>query len=569
MGLPYRMLDTSRNANVAMFRFLGVFSCLRNGMNTASFRPFSGVIMATQANIAVVGCGYWGKNLVRNMAQLGALACVADANSQQAEAMSKEHNVPARSWEEVLADDAIKGVMLPVPAQLHYELAMQALNAGKHVFVEKPMALEPAEAEAMCAKAREKNKILMVGHVLQYHSAYLEMQNWVRSGKLGRLHYIYSHRLNLGKVRAHENCWWSFAPHDISMALGLAGSAAKSVFATGTEALQAGIADMTTTHIEFEDGLKAHILVSWLHPTKEQRLVVAGEKGMLVFDDGQPWESKLLYYPHAVDLSGRDPVVTKADAQSVTLTQSEPLKEECLAFIRAIETGTQPKTNGDEGLAVLEILAKAEDSMQLGKPILIHSDPAPYFVHETAVVDKGCVIGEGSKIWHFSHILSGTTLGRNVIIGQNVMVGPNVSVADGCKIQNNVSLYKGVHLEEGVFCGPSCVFTNVNTPRAAIERKDEFLETHVGKWATIGANATIVCGNAIGAYALIGAGAVVTKPVKPHALMVGNPAQAIGWVSHAGERLGDDLVCPREGRKYRITKQDQLEEIKDTKHAAA
>lgn len=188
------------------------------------------------------------------------------------------------------------------------------------------------------------------------------------------------------------------------------------------------------------------------------------------------------------------------------------------------------------------------------------------FVHPTAVVDAGCELGEGSKIWHYSHLLPGTRLGKQVIVGQNVMIGPDVTVGDYCKIQNNVSLYKGVALEEGVFCGPSCVFTNVNTPRAQVERKEEFLPTPVGKGATIGANATIVCGNRIGAYALIGAGAVVTKDVKPHALMVGNPARQIGWVSHAGEKLGADLVCPREGRAYRVTAQNELEELKEHTH---
>lgn len=183
-----------------------------------------------------------------------------------------------------------------------------------------------------------------------------------------------------------------------------------------------------------------------------------------------------------------------------------------------------------------------------------------YFKHESVYVDEGAKIGEGTKIWHFSHILPGTEIGKNSIIGQNVMIGPDVKVGNSCKIQNNVSLYKGIHLEDGVFCGPSCVFTNVNTPRAEIERKNEYLPTHVGKAATIGANSTIVCGVNLGAYCLIGAGSVVTKDVKPHALVVGVPAKQIGWVSHAGERLGDDLICPREGRSYQVVN-NQLVEI--------
>lgn len=181
-------------------------------------------------------------------------------------------------------------------------------------------------------------------------------------------------------------------------------------------------------------------------------------------------------------------------------------------------------------------------------------------IHPTAVIDDGATVGAGTRIWHFSHLMPGCVVGKDVIIGQNVFIGANVKVGDRCKIQNNVSLYTGVILEDGVFCGPSCVFTNVLTPRAEIERKDEFLETRVERGATIGANATILCGHRIGAYSMIGAGAVVTTDVKPHALMVGNPAKQIGWVSHAGERLGKDLVCPREKRKYRENAKGLLEE---------
>lgn len=172
-------------------------------------------------------------------------------------------------------------------------------------------------------------------------------------------------------------------------------------------------------------------------------------------------------------------------------------------------------------------------------------------IHPTAVVDDGAVVGAGTKIWHFTHVLAGSRIGKRCVLGQNVMVGPSVEIGDGCKIQNNVSIYQGVTLEDEVFCGPSCVFTNVLTPRAFVERKDEFAPTLVRQGATIGANATIVCGVTIGRYAMIGAGAVVTKDVSDNQLVVGNPSRAIGWVSRTGERLGPDLVCPRTGERYR------------------
>jgi len=182
-------------------------------------------------------------------------------------------------------------------------------------------------------------------------------------------------------------------------------------------------------------------------------------------------------------------------------------------------------------------------------------------IHVSSYVDEGAVIGKGTKIWHFCHFLPGTIVGENCTIGQNVMIGPRVKVGNGCKIQNNVSLYEGVELADDVFCGPSCVFTNVNNPRANVSRKAEFRRTIVGRGTTIGANATIVCGSSLGEYCFIGAGAVVTRDVPAFALMLGAPARRSGWMSRAGERLGKDLICPRDGSRYRENASDYLVEI--------
>jgi acetyltransferase-like isoleucine patch superfamily enzyme len=192
-----------------------------------------------------------------------------------------------------------------------------------------------------------------------------------------------------------------------------------------------------------------------------------------------------------------------------------------------------------------------------------HLDLPGVVIHESAYVDEPCEIGEGTKIWHFSHILKDSKIGKNCVFGQNVVVGPNVTIGDNCKVQNNVSLYKGVTLEDGVFCGPSCVFTNVNNPRAEIERKDEFRETIVKRGASIGANATIVCGYDLGEYCFVGAGAVVAKDVPAYALMAGVPAKRIGWMSKAGVKLGDDLICPADGSRYREVSPGILEEIEE------
>jgi len=184
-----------------------------------------------------------------------------------------------------------------------------------------------------------------------------------------------------------------------------------------------------------------------------------------------------------------------------------------------------------------------------------------YFKHETAIIDQGAIIGDGCKIWHWVHVSSNAKIGKNCVLGQNVYVGSKAVIGNGVKIQNNVSVYDNVIIEDNVFCGPSVVFTNVNTPRAFIERKDEYKITLIKQGVSLGANCTIVCGVTIGEYAFIGAGAVVIRDVKPHALMVGVPAVQKGWVSHAGEVLKADLICPREGRKYNFSNGGSLVEV--------
>ncbi len=345
------------------------------------------------------------------------------------------------------------------------------------------------------------------------------------------------------------------------MILSLVDAEPDHVDAVGGWFLPQGVADVTTTHLSFPSGEQAHVFVSWLHPFKEQKLVVVGDRGMAVFDDGQPWDSKLAIYPHRVDWHEGLPEPVRADAETVAVKPGEPLEAECRHFLECIVDGATPRTDGREGVRVLRVLHAAEQSLAAGRG----ENPGVRFpdttIHGTAVVDPGCAIGDGTAIWHFSHVLTGSSIGRDCTIGQNVMIGPNVRVGDGCKIQNNVSVYEGVTLDDGVFCGPSCVFTNVNTPRAEVERKEEFLATPVSRGATIGANATVVCGHRVGEYAFVAAGAVVADDVPPFALVAGVPARRIGWVSHAGERLGPDLVCPRTGRRYREAAPDRLVEV--------
>ncbi|MBN9245293.1 MAG: Gfo/Idh/MocA family oxidoreductase [Mesorhizobium sp.] len=314
--------------------------------------------------IAHVGHGYWGKNLARNFHELGNLAAVVDPVAKVAEAAAASYGVRAASFEEVLADPNIDAVSIASPAGLHHRHAKAALEAGKHVYVEKPLALDIGQAEELRDLAAKRGLTLMVGHLLQYHPVYVRLLELVKAGELGKLHHVYSNRLSLGKFRTEENVLWSFAPHDISMVLGLLGEEPQSVTAQGNVTFTPGVADLVTVQMRFAGGATAHLLVSWMHPFKEQRLVVIGEKGMAVFEDSQPvWEDKLQIYRHAIDRSGPVPNPVKADAERVFVEKAEPLKEECRHFVRSIENRTAPRTDGREGLAVLRVLDAAERAL--------------------------------------------------------------------------------------------------------------------------------------------------------------------------------------------------------------
>jgi len=368
-----------------------------------------------------------------------------------------------------------------------------------------------------------------------------------------RFEYTYWNRLNMGKLRREENVLWSFAPHDVSIILGLLGETPESVQASGGNYLHSRIADTTVSLLNFASGVRAHIFVSWLHPFKEQKLIVVGDHKMAVFDDTVPWPENLHLYPHTVAWEGSVPIAHKADAEAVALEQGEPLRSECAHFLECVATRSKPRTDGEEGLRVLRVLNACQRAMESGRSVSLDAPDRGYFLHETALVYSGATIGKGTRIWHFSHVLTGARVGARCNIGQNVVIGPDVSIGVGCKIQNNVSVYKGVTLEDDVFCGPSMVFTNVVNPRAAVERKTEYRPTLVRRGCTIGANATIVCGVTLGEYSFIGAGAVVTRDVPAHALVAGNPARQIGWMSRHGERLGEDLRCPISGVCYEKT----------------
>ncbi len=495
--------------------------------------------------VAVVGCGYWGKNLVRNFYNLGGLEAICDVDESRLQEFSKTYGVRAtRNFDELLENAKIQAIAIATPAARHFELARKALLVGKDVFVEKPLALRVEEGQELVELARKQERILMVGHLLEYHPAVLEMRRLIRSGELGKVQYIYSSRLNLGKLRTEENILWSFAPHDISAILFLLDEEPTTVAAHGGSYLHQHIADITLTTCDFASGVKAHIFVSWLHPFKEQKLIIVGDRKMVVFDDTQT-EQKLLIYPHRIDWVDRIPVAHKAEGQVVPISGEEPLRMECQHFLECLAERKKPRTDGERGLRVLRILSACETSLQKdGQPLALETRTPRYFVHPTSVVDEPCEIGQGTRIWHFSHIMAAAQIGEGCILGQNVLVASGVKIGNNVKIQNNVSVYTGVELEDDVFCGPSMVFTNVINPRSHIIRKHEYQRTVVKRGSTLGANSTIICGVTIGRYAFVAAGAVVSRDVPDYALMMGVPAKQVGWMCQCGVRLPDGVRNP-------------------------
>ena len=509
-------------------------------------------------NVAVVGAGYWGKNLVRNFFELGGLAAVCDSDEERLAGYRSGYPGcrTVGAFVEVLKDETIPAVAIATPAESHGDLVREALLAGKDVFVEKPLCLSPTVGETLVALAHERGRVLMVGHLLWYHPAVLKLKELVDDGELGRIQYIYSNRLNLGRIRREENILWSFAPHDISVVLGLLGEMPEAVQAQGGNYLHQQIADVTVSLLSFPSGVRAHIFVSWLHPFKEQKLIVVGDRQMAVFDDVER-KDKLLLYRHSIDWKNQIPVASRADARPVVFEPEEPLRAECRHFLDCVRTRNGPRTDGAEGLRVLTVLQRCQEALELGRPPASAAPaaaPRAFFAHESAVIDDGVEVGAGTTIWHFSHVMKGSRIGRDCRIGQNVVVGPSATLGHGVKIQNNVSVYEGVTLEDHVFCGPSMVFTNVFNPRSEIRRMDELRPTLVKRGASLGANCTIICGVTIGRYAFVGAGAVVTRDVPDYALVLGNPARRTGWMCQCGVRLkqGGDLAnCPACGRHYR------------------
>lgn len=464
--------------------------------------------------IGLLGCGRWGRNHARVLMELRVLTAVHDPKGVP------EGLPRAESLEQFFG--LVDAVVIATPAPTHAQLALMALKRGLDVFVEKPMATRVTDAERMVELAEERDRVLMVGHLLHYHPAVrlmLERAPGIQP------RYVHAIRANVGRVRHDEDVLWSFAPHDLSLIAHLAQVEPLDVSVSGRKCLGREVCDATTTHLSFPGALngplEADVFASWLHPTKIQTFTIVGAAGALSYDGVT---NELVEHEPLVEWTDGRPEERRRLGRKLTFGDEEPLRAEMAEFLRCVISRNTPPTDGDEGLDVLRILERCSDALE------------PPTLHETVEVEARSRVGARSKLWHYSRVLKDSTVGTDCRIGQNVVIGPNVIVGDRVKIQNNVSVYEGVEIADDVFVGPSVVFTNVKNPRAPIPRKDEYRPTKVRRGASIGANATIVCGVTLGAHCFVAAGAVVTKDVPSHALVAGVPAKVIGPMCRCGER---------------------------------
>ena len=318
--------------------------------------------------IAQVGAGYWGKNLVRNFSELGSLAAIVDVNTDSSAIgeLAFKFGVQVRTLGDVLYDKDIRALSIATPASTHAGIALKALECGKSVFIEKPLALDIEDAEKLVNKADESSLTLMVGHLLRYHPVFEHLLELVRAGLIGKTYHIYSNRLSLGKIRTEENVWWSFAPHDVSMIQAITGKEPEEVAAQGSAYLNRKLFDWATAQLVFPGGICAHINVCWMHPFKEHKLVVTGTEGSLVFEDSEAdWDKKLKLVKHRVSVNDQSFEIERTDVKYIQVQKGEPLKNECEHFLQCITNNSLPKTDGKEGLSVLRTLKKCHEQMTL------------------------------------------------------------------------------------------------------------------------------------------------------------------------------------------------------------
>ncbi|KAI0559666.1 Oxidoreductase [Gracilaria domingensis] len=523
---------------------------------------------ASGPSLIIVGAGKWGSNIIATATALKLSIAVVDSNSEALAVARCNPRIPPScqffsSLDAALHALPTAAVVVATPPSTHFAVAKHAIAVGRHVLVEKPLCDTLQDAQQLVDLARSQNVTLMVDHLLHYSVHHRRMLCLIESGLIGKVTRVRMGRSNFGTVRSEENVLWSFTPHDVSILLAICGAnTPTAVSCTGHKIVSTHVEDSVCLQVRFRDGIHAQIDANWMHPFKERRTIVYGSKGCLVLNEAMPdatlkkiqafnWSAK-----RKLDGTGVRIEKSEADILEYLKDQSieavceleqmetkQPLQVVLEHFLESIKEQTAPRTDGNEGVRVLRILSAASESLlKNGKSIPLPSvSPSlqsfKSFVHPTAVVDHGAVLGKGTKVWHFSHIMPGAVLSEQCNIGQNVYIGGKAKLGKNVKVQNNVSIYDNVRIEDDVFLGPSCVLTNVKNPRSHVSRKHEYMSTIIKKGATVGANATIVCGVTLGEFSFVGAGAVVTKDIPPHAMVYGNPAVVKGWMSTTGTKL--------------------------------
>lgn len=313
--------------------------------------------MAKQSKIAVVGCGYWGRNHARTLASLGALGAVVDRNRETASEIAIANGCPVATIDEVLADSSIDGVIFALPPQHHPANALRAIEAGKHVLVEKPIALTVEDGEKIVAAGEEKGVVVMTGHILRFHPAFEKLEALIAEGELGSIRYIHSHRLGLGKFHTENDALWDIAPHDLSLIMALTGEEPSHISGEGSAVLD-HLSDFAHLHLSFPSGIRSHIFASRLNPYRERRLTVIGDKAMATFDDAVGWNEKLSIYRHKVWKERHGWEFETANQEFIPVKEDMPLTNEISHFIDCIENGTKPRTPASDGLAVIRILSQ-------------------------------------------------------------------------------------------------------------------------------------------------------------------------------------------------------------------
>lgn len=480
----------------------------------------------TEINIAVVGGGYWGKNIIRDMHSLRSLYAICDTNNETLNKYKKMYPdvVILSNFDDVINDQNVNAVCIVLPTELHYPIAKKALLAGKDVYVEKPFTNNVEEAVELVNLAEKNKLILHVGHIMHYHPYIIKIKEMIKSNRFGKIISITTNRYNLGQFRTTYNSLFDLAPHDISVILSLCDNKLPNcVLCNGIAHITKNIHDITNSILKYDDKY-ININVNWINPYKEQKMTIVCEHGMIIFDDTSS-DKKLVYYDNYCSYSKNVPVAINSESHIISLeTADSPLKIQCAEFIKSCKSRISSITDGHEGIRVMKVLSALQESLHTGNKT--HIPKNNYWAHETAIIDEGAIIGDGTKIWHFSHVCKDAKIGKNCNIGQNVFIGDNAVLGDYCKVQNNVSIYNGVTAEDYVFFGPSCVLTNDYSPSCENPTWN-CRKTKIEHGASLGANCTIVCGNTIGKKSLIGAGAVVTKDVEPYSVIVGNPGKIL------------------------------------------